>query len=129
MLLSHVGGLSRARIVLASGSPRRRELLGSLGLKFEVRGAKALACAAQRAVRPPMHMDAARSSCPLRPRRLLPHLPRNGCATICVCPSQVCVSTFEETLPHSDFAKASDYAVTTGTRAVVCVCVCLCCSA
>lgn len=36
MLLRHVNGLSRARIVLASGSPRRRELLGSMGLRFEV---------------------------------------------------------------------------------------------
>jgi hypothetical protein len=36
MLLGHVKGLTRARIVLASGSPRRRELLSSIGLKFEV---------------------------------------------------------------------------------------------
>lgn len=60
MLLRHVGGLSKARIVLASGSPRRRELLGSMGLKFEV-----------------------------------------------------CVSTFEETLPHDRFPKADAYAVET----------------
>jgi hypothetical protein len=61
MLLGHVAGLSRARIVLASGSPRRRELLGSMGLKFEV-----------------------------------------------------CVSTFEETLPHDAFKRADEYAVETG---------------
>lgn len=63
MLLRHVGGLSKARIVLASGSPRRRELLGSMGLKFEV-----------------------------------------------------CVSTFEETLPHDDFTTADHYALETGER-------------
>ena len=61
MLLQHVAGLSRARIVLASGSPRRRELLGSMGLKFEV-----------------------------------------------------CVSTFEETLPHDKFERAEEYALETG---------------
>ncbi|GBG00454.1 hypothetical protein Rsub_13163 [Raphidocelis subcapitata] len=60
MLLQHVAGLSRSRIVLASGSPRRRELLGSMGLKFEV-----------------------------------------------------CVSTFEETLPHDDFTRAEHYALET----------------
>ncbi|KAI8464164.1 MAG: inosine triphosphate pyrophosphatase-like protein [Monoraphidium minutum] len=60
MLLQHVGGLSRARIVLASGSPRRRELLHSIGLKFEV-----------------------------------------------------CVSTFDELLPHGEFKRADHYAIET----------------
>ncbi|PNH09972.1 hypothetical protein TSOC_003357 [Tetrabaena socialis] len=36
MILHHVPALNAKRIVLASGSPRRRELLANLGLKFEV---------------------------------------------------------------------------------------------
>ena len=36
MLLQHREGLGRLRVVLASGSPRRRELLGGLGLEPEV---------------------------------------------------------------------------------------------
>ena len=39
MILPYVSQLSaQKRIILASGSPRRRELLGGMGLKFEVRG-------------------------------------------------------------------------------------------
>lgn len=39
MILPHIAQLNTRRIVLASGSPRRRELLNVLGLnKFEVRG-------------------------------------------------------------------------------------------
>lgn len=38
MLLEHVPALNTRRLVLASASPRRKELLEQLGLKFEVRG-------------------------------------------------------------------------------------------
>lgn len=37
MILQHINALNAKRIVLASGSPRRKELLKNLGLKFEVR--------------------------------------------------------------------------------------------
>lgn len=40
MLLEHLPALEGKRIVLASASPRRRELLTQMGLKFEVRGRK-----------------------------------------------------------------------------------------
>jgi hypothetical protein len=36
MLLEHLPALEGKRIVLASASPRRRELLQQMGLKFEV---------------------------------------------------------------------------------------------
>ncbi len=36
MILQYVGALSQKRIILASASPRRRELLSRLGLQFEV---------------------------------------------------------------------------------------------
>ncbi len=36
MLLEHIPRLCQKRIVLASASPRRKELLSQLGLKFEV---------------------------------------------------------------------------------------------
>ncbi|KAG2445016.1 hypothetical protein HYH02_008884 [Chlamydomonas schloesseri] len=36
MILQHTQALNSKRIILASGSPRRRELLGNIGLKFEV---------------------------------------------------------------------------------------------
>eukprot|EP00882_Tetradesmus_deserticola_P027460 GHRQ01030406.1.p1 GENE.GHRQ01030406.1~~GHRQ01030406.1.p1 ORF type:complete len:111 (+),score=28.75 GHRQ01030406.1:145-477(+) len=36
MILQHITALNAKRIVLASGSPRRKELLRNLGLKFEV---------------------------------------------------------------------------------------------
>ena len=39
MLLEHVPALNARRLVLASASPRRKELLEQLGLKFEVRRA------------------------------------------------------------------------------------------
>ena len=35
-MLDHIPALSRRRVVLASGSPRRKELLTQIGLKFEV---------------------------------------------------------------------------------------------
>ena len=98
MLLRHVGGLSSARIVLASGSPRRRELLGSMGLKFEVRAAAAGACC----LCPPACGRAAPGA---QGRPPTPRAP------------QVCVSTFEETLPHERFPRAADYAVETGAAA------------
>ena len=37
MLLEHLPKLADKRIILASASPRRKELLTQLGLKFEVR--------------------------------------------------------------------------------------------
>jgi hypothetical protein len=37
MILPYLNSLSHKRIILASASPRRKELLSNLGLKFEVR--------------------------------------------------------------------------------------------
>ena len=37
MILQYLLALGQKRIVLASGSPQRKKLLGILGLKFEVR--------------------------------------------------------------------------------------------
>lgn len=37
MLLEHLPALEGRRIVLASASPRRRELLSAMGVQFEVR--------------------------------------------------------------------------------------------
>lgn len=72
-LLQHIPALNtRAKVVLASASPRRRELLGNLGLKFEV-----------------------------------------------------VTSSFDEKLPHSQFANGAAYAVETarqkGAVAVPCL--------
>ena len=44
MILPYVGQLSaQKKIILASASPRRRELLSGMGLKFEVRAAASAA--------------------------------------------------------------------------------------
>lgn len=59
MLLHHAPALNAKRIVLASGSPRRRELLTNIGLKFEVRTRKAVHPAqrfAQRALSLPLRL-------------------------------------------------------------------------
>ena len=120
MLLEHLPALEGHRLVLASASPRRRELLAQMGLKFEVRvaggalgqgwrgRAKALLAVAPSPSLQPAprkgstrHLAAVEHS-PQPPAHPTHHpLPHP--------PPQVVVSSFEETLPK-DSVGAAEYA-------------------
>lgn len=82
MILPHLSALNARRIVLASASPRRREILQNLGLKFEtVRGRrwggrKALPCQAR--APPPHHHPRQLSAAPPAPEVAHEESGRNG---------------------------------------------------
>ncbi len=103
MLLEHLPALEGKRIVLASASPRRRELLSQMGLKFEV-------CRAQ------SRAGTAGMYCTVG--WLLACMALVHAITACIICTyyiQVVVSSFEETLPKDQYS-AADYARMTATH-------------
>jgi hypothetical protein len=133
MILPHIAQLNTRRIVLASGSPRRKELLKVLGLnKFEV--SCVVVCVVlwrvlwRRAPPPPCiaHTPAAslaraREQRPQPPtdiggptacRELPPHTHSIATFMHARC-HQIIVSSFEEDLPKHHFDNAADYAIET----------------
>lgn len=111
MILQYVASLNTKRIVLASGSPRRKELLGNIGLKFEVNllldngqlcasvasgcGSDSITLTASSKIPAPALMNT------------------KFVVLACHVMLQIIVSSFEETLPHHWFENAADYAVET----------------
>lgn len=91
MLVQYVQQLQAKRIILASASPRRRELLGNLGLKFEVTSAWP-------------------TNAPPTSQRLDDHSP---CAYVLYVCTQVVVSDFDENLPKDKFRNGAAYAMET----------------
>ena len=117
MLIDSIPLLEGKRIVLASASPRRRELLSQVGLKFEVGWAQGNLCncssiSTQRESRPRIALLPLSSGTCLTP---LPAACRRPPPPPEPVPLQVVVSSFEETLPHDQYS-APDYARHTATH-------------
>lgn len=119
MLLEYTPALAAKRIVLASASPRRRELLQQLGLKFEVRLAISPHSAAFSAA------NKGGDSWMAAAALMLPALPTVCCPAASRLPAltpprttQVIVSSFEETLPKDQYS-AAEYARHTATHKAV----------
>jgi predicted house-cleaning NTP pyrophosphatase (Maf/HAM1 superfamily) len=117
MILPHIAQLNTKRIVLASGSPRRRELLKVLGLnKFEV--CNTFTCSALLFnICIPMLTAVSQAQQEVNKHVLFCTASRTHYVyflMLCICfPVQIIVSTFEEDLPKHHFDNAADYAIET----------------
>jgi len=108
MILPLITQLNNKRIVLASGSPRRKELLKVIGLnKFEVCRAK------EPCYDPPICHDSISIlwGCPQDHLSVMQHPVMSY--TMTWSAAQIIVSTFEEDLPKHHFDNAAEYAVET----------------